>query len=659
MYSISVGAIVAARASHGSNNMTLRIKKSCHLNVLHSDNGGYIGGVVQHIGKASSIIDVFANELSMKCSTNANSACGIVAGDVDKGHVLDVNWRGNIIKMEREIRTVNASEEQQPQDNEGFMGAFGHLMLPHEKFKFNMRVDRLMIKGSPFSSGAAVIGFVEQSNANEPSSLDTTQNIIVISGAQIDIQTGSANAVGIAQSDATQGKIFSPIFLLSLNGTLGTPEHILAPSGLSCKGSMVDWSGVHLNTNRLGCNDTLELNTVHPEQWRQAHSLVTTALCQDNRSCFYVNEDFLALVDGRNNTFFLVTRQRYPQNSANDKRGVVRVTRYAFSDLQNKPSVDTSFALNGTLLFTHGTEVLLPTGKPLSASLTDDHHLSMFYGAVGKATVALMPLMASNDTVYTASNLNIQMNDVPIQSDNEMLWLRRATDLWVYNVSSSETQQFSSENVLSDHATVIGVKSHHNYVYVVQQMPDRQHITVTRLYNNGTSDTSWSMDLPHLNDYVCRQLYVEGDADKPFISLPKITELSRSHFSSNFYVTVNFSPQGGAATWRYGNETYALMLPIFDEMLTNNKTSTFSNEATQSVEWATMVPKATNVPLDHNNDTSNYNGVMIAGIITPVMVGIGCAGTAIAVVAYCKHKKKRYYAVNKKCCSHTCKYTCK
>ena len=245
---------------------------------------------------------------------------------------------------------------------------------------------------------------------------------------------------------------------------------------------MIDWSGVHLNTNNLGCNGTLELETLRSEHWREAHHLVAVELCQDQKNCFYVHEDLLAWVKERDNSFFLVTRQRYPYNNANDGQGVVRVIQYILNDPQYNPTMNTSFAINGTRLFTNATETLLPVERPLSTSLTDNRQLLMLYGETGNFKVASMPLMGRDDATYAIRT--VQSSATPVQMNKNILWLNQDGDLLAYNISDASTEVFSQNTTLLRTVNLIGAQRYQDYVYTAQSENDT-HIFMARFFNDG------------------------------------------------------------------------------------------------------------------------------------------------------------------------------
>ena len=499
-----------------------------------------------------------------------------------------------------------------------FIGAFSHMDLRNNLIKLDLRIDHLIMIGNARTSEvAAVIGLT---NAFE---LGTKKKIILISGTHVDIQGGTSNAIGIASVVSLQE--VPPFYLFSINGTLGTPHHVLAPQG-SCRGSMIDWSGVHLNTTNLGCTGALELDTIRPEHWRQAHRLMAEERCEGKEDCFYVSEDLLALVRGQDHNFFLVTRQRYPQNNANDGQGVVHVTQYTLEDPAYAPILNTSFAINGTRLFTNETETLLPVTSPLSVSLTDDHQLLMLYGATGNLKVASMPLRATNDTTYTIHD--VQSNATPVQMDNGIIWLSQQGNVFAYNVSNGVAQAFSQANIVLSQANLVGAKRYQDRVYTAQIENDT-NLFITRFFNNGNPDLNWSYVLPLPNDYRTAQLNVEGDTNDPIVSFSQVSELFHADFLNNVYLTVEIPPEGGRGKWRYGNESFA---------------GTFSTEAPTLVVGnegvGNMTTKSTPIDIMNSTDVTHDNGnagAIAGGILASVV--IGGSTTAIIIIIVC-HKKK-------------------
>ena len=386
--------------------------------------------------------------------------------------------------------------------------------ITNEFIKLDLRIDHLIMIGNVRTSAAAVIGTTHSVQ------LGAKKKIILISGTHVNIQGEKSNAIGIASTASLQE--VPPFYLFSINGTLGTSHPVLAPQG-SCRGSMIDWSDVHLSTTNLGCTGALELDTIRPEHWRQAHRLMAEERCESKEDCFYVSEDLLALVRGQDNNFFLVTRPRYPQNNANDGQGVVHVTQYILNDPEYTPTINTSFAINGTRLFTNETETLLPVTSPLSVSLADDHQLLMLYGTTENLKVASMPLRATNDTTYTIHD--VQSDAAPVQMDNGIIWLNQQNNVFTYNVSNGVTQAFSQTNIVPSQANLVGTKRYQDRVYTAQIENDT-NLVVTRLFNNGNPDLNWSYVLSLPNDYTTpHQLNVEGDTNDPIVSFPKVSEL--------------------------------------------------------------------------------------------------------------------------------------
>ena len=67
----------------------------------------------------------------------------------------------------------------------------------------------------------------------------------LIRGMHVNIEAGEANVLGVREGVDRKQKI-PPVYMLSINETLGSLNHILRPQHLSCtgSGSMIDGSGV-------------------------------------------------------------------------------------------------------------------------------------------------------------------------------------------------------------------------------------------------------------------------------------------------------------------------------------------------------------------------------------------------------------------------------
>ena len=137
--------------------------------------------------------------------------------------------------------------------------------------------------------------------------------MLIISNIQIDIHATDVNALGTASTSNTQ--YIPTMLLLSGNGTLASPHHLLYPGG-SCPESLIDWSGISFNTHNVGCANATLVESITPSGWRIGHNRLAQELCTDDpHACYYVNEVPLALVKGDGNTFFLVSQQTHPYNN--------------------------------------------------------------------------------------------------------------------------------------------------------------------------------------------------------------------------------------------------------------------------------------------------------------------------------------------------------
>ena len=213
-----------------------------------------------------------------------------------------------------------------------------NFLLRHGLFKFSVSISHFIAEGGKYSGMIAEID-------------DTTtmpqQQVMIISNIQVDITATDANAVGIAYAPNLQHS--STILLLSGNGTLAEPNHLLSPQG-SCTESLIDWSGVNFNTQNVGCSGAALVESITPSGWRTAHHRLAQQICADDpHACHYVNEVPLALVKGNDdNTFFVVSQQTHPYNNTITGQGPIRVTQWNWDDSSTTPRINTNFAVNGT-----------------------------------------------------------------------------------------------------------------------------------------------------------------------------------------------------------------------------------------------------------------------------------------------------------------------
>ena len=486
--------IIGNVATNSINDISVRVKN--YLDVSTSITGG---GIICSVSSHSSLnLSAIIDTLTLECITRGSY--GGIIGSIETGTRIKIKLKGSLISIID--RTTGGGNR--------FLSACYSEITGFMQIKTDIQIDNVIIESSNKESLGSVIYTVLRSSQL------VNHKTILIREMHVKIEAGEANAIGVPQVFHSTQKI-PPIYLLSINGTLGSPNHIVAPQSVSCTGSMIDWSGVHLNTTNLGCTDTLELETLRPEHWREAHRLVAIELCQDQNNCFYVHEDLLALVKERDNSFFLVTRQRYPYNNANDGQGIVRVIQYILDKSQYDPIINASFAINGTRLFTNATETLLSVERPLSTSLTDDHQLLMLYGETGNLKIASMPLIGMNDATYEIHT--VQSSAAPVQIDKDTLWLNQDGNLLAYKVFDASTEIFSRNTTLPRTVNLIGAQRYQDYVYTAQPENDT-HIFMARFFNDGRQDANWTSFLPFTYDHTYHQLQISGDDNEPiyFIS---------------------------------------------------------------------------------------------------------------------------------------------
>ena len=568
--------IIGNVATNSINDISVRVKN--YLDVSTSITGG---GVICSVSSHSSLnLSAIIDTLTLECITHGSY--GGIIGRIETGTRIKIKLKGSLISIID--RTTGGGNR--------FLSACYSKITGLTQIKTDIQIDNVIIESSmdKESVGSVIYTVLSSQLVNHKT--------ILIRKMHVKIEAGEANAIGVRQV-AHRTQKMPPFYILSINGTLGSSNHIFGPEHLSCTGSMIDWSGVHLNTNNLGCNGTLELKTLRPEHWREAHRLVAVELCQDQNNCFYVHEDLLALVKERDNSFFLVTRQRYPYNNANDGQGIVRVIQYILDKSQYDPIINASFAINGTRLFTNATETLLSVERPLSTSLTDDHQLLMLYGETGNLKIASMPLIGMNDATYEIHT--VQSSAAPVQIDKNILWLNQNGNLLAYNASSASTEIFSRNTTLSSwpgSVNLIGAQRYQDYVYTAQ-LENGTHLFMARFFNDGRQDANWTSSLPFAYDHTYHQLQISGENNEPIISFPHVTELYQHNLLNRSYTTIKLPSRGGVGEWHYSNESFTkTLLFIITPQIINN----------------------TDVNLSENGKNSNVVGTVAAGILVPVCV---------------------------------------
>ena len=580
------GGIINTLGKNSVNCISVQIKNYCNVTAI---SGGLVGGIIAHLQDNATLhFNATIDTLNIDCG--GSHVCGGIIGQTNNIRNVKTDIKASLIYI------FNNALSRTSKNIGTLYGSIQYFDDLHEiKNKFennNIQIDNVIIRDPNFQDSnrdyTANILYINAFFQVSQQQI-TVQKVTLIRGMHVDIQA-QISAIGVGKNLYQEVQKAPPIYLLFINGTLSSPNHILAPQGLSCEGSMIDWSSIHLNTNNLGCHDTLELETLRPEHWREAHRLVGIELCQDQENCFYVSEDLVALVKERDNSFFLVTRQRYPYNNENDGQGVVRVMQYILDNPQHDPTINTSFAINGTRLFTNAINTLLPVERPLSTSITDDDQLLMLYGETGHLKVASIPLMGMNDTTYTLHT--VQSSAAPVQIDKNILWLKQDGNLLAYNVSDASTEVFSRNTFLSNSVNVTGAQHYQDYVYTAQ-LENGTTIFMTRFFKDGRQDTRTS-SFPFAYDHTYHQLQVSGDANVPIFSFPHVAELYQHTLSHRSYVTIELPPRGGLSKWHYSNESFSNS-SLLDMLRAVSTVSTESDETT------TSLPKKDYYPLTKGN----------------------------------------------------------
>ena len=526
--SYSLGAVVAAYVFPDSvHSIALNIEQSCYLKSLR-----YAGSSVAYVSDNVMLVaNIEVKKLFLECGSGRYDAkCGGAIGTVKNGYVA-VSFNGAWVHM---------TESNNVYHSHTFLGAvWGENVANTYHLAALVFISNLTITGGNQSTGAVSIGYFDVV------SLRTTQQPIIITDIHLNINTGTS-AIGIANASVVSFEAIPSIYLLSASGTLNSASsHLLFPYG-SCTTSMIDWSGVALNTKNLGCTGALELETLYSDDWRIAYEKCAAQLCKTDRNCVYPGERLIALVKEKGNRFFLITQQRYFQNKEADKRGLVRVTRYMWTRIVGvyNIQVDSAFALNGMRLFTNGTEALLPKQFPIATHLEDNYNLSLLYQEAGVTKWVVLPLGAPSDTVYTVSD--IACDALPVQMESEALWLDLHGDLQFYNLSSAAIRSVA-KNPFNDGSAIVGAQYYKPYLYVVYIQSHR--MIIRRFAANRIVDPVWSAVFPAVDNYAYHQLEITGDSDVPDIIFLHVTELVR--FDLQTLVKGEVPAYGGLVFWHY------------------------------------------------------------------------------------------------------------
>ena len=529
-----VGGIASILNSNSDSSIVLKIKKRGTIKHEHHLTSSIVAAAGMVVGLAKRNlrynITISGNEIFMTCWQTYACGAGIGASNFAAIKPVFIDIKANLVNIAAiDVPNVGA--------------VFGQDFFSGEDstVKIGAYINHLTINGGNYAS---IFGNRDSAGTSYPTPT------LVISNIQANIKAIKASALGISRVSNIQQSF--TILLLSGNGVLASPNHLLFPQG-SCPHSLIDWSGISFNIDNVGCTNAAFVESITTTGWRIANSRLAPVLCANNpHACHYVNEVPLAFVQGEGDTFFLVSQQTHPYNDTITGQGPIRVTQWHWNDLNAAPQINSNFSLNGTRLYSANGPVL-PNSSPRSIT-SYSNHLLMFFEEENVKLVSL-PLNASQDTFYQIKTLDNLEGD-PIQLAGKNLWVQKEDQLLRSSIFPDVENSSLSISLGMNHP-VVGVAQTEKYIYVayINDINGNDTAHVLRFRENGTQDNTWQVTLPNYGHdlYRYRQLDVRGNETHPEVNLPLISEIIHDEESAcGKALTVLFPPRGGYNDWRCG-----------------------------------------------------------------------------------------------------------
>ena len=520
------GGVAAVTDRNSSGSIILRIKNKATIKNNSPLAIGATGMAIGYVRRYSNYnITILGNEISIICDRIL--ACGGVIGRIEQGNS---NSNSNY-SIKADINVIKISSDLAIPEN---IGIIVGSIKNNNHIKIDSNINHIIISDGRYAGSLGQLISSPQSHT------------LIIRNTQVNIQATEANALGVAR--ASSGQKSPTILLLSGNGTLATPNHLLFPGG-SCAESLIDLSGISFNTMNVGCANASLVESIAASGWRTANSRLAAELCADDpHACHYVNELPLAFVQGEGNTFFLVSQQTHPYNSTITGQGPIRVTQWNWDNVNSVPRINSEFAINGTQIYPANGQIL-PNSSPISVAMDHDTLLVLFQET--STQLISMPLTTQHDTHYQIHNLELEAP--PVQLEGKNLWVQNNNQLLRSSVFPNvESPSFSI--TLETNDPVVGVAQAGNYTYVAytSSSDNTNTVRILRFLANGTQDNRWEATLPEHDLYRYRQLKVGGTEKNPVLNLPSVTEAIHSERIDGDTVTVLLPPKGGYGHWLYG-----------------------------------------------------------------------------------------------------------
>ena len=602
------GGVAAIATENSSGAIILRIKDKATITRGVTSFVGAAGVAIGYINQYSNYnITILGNEISIIC--NRVLACGGVIGHIERGNSNSNSNSNSNYFIKTDINVIEISSGRLASENIGIIT--GRIDM-HNNIKIDSNINHIMIRNGSYAGSLGQLISSPQSHT------------LIIRNTQVDLQATEANALGVAR--ASSGQKSPTILLLSGNGTLAAPNHLLFPGG-SCAESLIDLSGISFNTMNVGCANASLVESITASGWRTANSRLAAELCADDpHACHYVNELPLAFVQGEGHTFFLVSQQTHPYNNTITGQGPIRVTQWNWDNVNSVPRINSDFAVNGTQIHPANGQIL-PNSSPISVAIDHDTLLVLFQET--STQLISMPLTTQHDTHYQIHSLDL--NAAPVQLEGKDLWVQNNNQLLRRSVFPNVGHP-SFSITLETNDPVVGVAQAGNYTYAAytSSSDNTNTVRVLRFLANGTQDNRWEATLPEHNLYRYRQLKVGGTEENPVFNLPSVTETIHSESIDGDTATVLLPPKGGYGHWLYGKThmSQSFIKPYIDPTSATEDTTT-STDGNSSGSGESDNG-------DAGTESSN-NSAVAAVILIPMALLATAGGVGTCVVL---HKKK-------------------
>ena len=480
-------------------------------------------------------------------------------------------------------------------DNAYVGGVVGHIMenyyaLPNASpHTITANVGKVLIRNTGnYGTTGIMIGFVSMKNEElnlwlqgghinisahtSPSALaiGTLEGIrkesYAVIGNVVATVNGHPSAIGVGDINTffPNNKNLAILFVAG-QAELSNPAFILQPG--TCPYSLIDQSGINVNTDTLGCQNALVVQSIEPQGWRSAMKRLQPILCPSqpqHLSCHYLNEQpaALAAIPSSSGRFYLVSQQRYPYNRTAEHDALIRVTGLKLLFNQFNPSVDPLFGSDGTALYSPNNDTL-PLSPPHSVNVDGDN-LYHLYKENNQSVLAHFKLNHTN-AVYHRNPL-VTEGDV-VQLDQGGVWLQRNHSLEHYIIDPTTLSLKNKNKVIqlttstNVSAPVIGAQFFYQGIYVARLIdnntthPEAKTAILYEQYpvHNPTS-AMWNEtvygNFSNANQYTM-QVIMNRHGEAFIALLPSTDLLINNNCSEVVAYTAHLMPQGGPAKWSY------------------------------------------------------------------------------------------------------------